>query len=56
MLANRDALASCPPNQGSGLVFYGVLNDGFNGLVAGIVVWRVEYPGADWGRLIGQLV
>ena len=33
-----------------------MLNDGFNSLVTGIVVRRVEYPGADWGRLIGQLV
>ncbi len=56
MLAKRDALGSCPPNQVWGLLFYGVLNNGFNSLVAGIVVWRVEYPGADWGRLIGQLV
>ncbi len=56
MLAKRDALASCPPSQVCGLVFYGVLNDSFNGLVAGVVVWRVEYPGADWGGLIGQLV
>jgi len=54
MLAKPDALASCPPSQVCGLVFYGVLNDGFNDLVAGIVVLRVEYPGADWGRLIGE--
>ena len=56
MLAKRDALASCPPNNVCGLVFYGVLNDGFNDLVAGIVVLRVEYPGADGGRLISQRV
>jgi len=56
MLAKRDVLASCPPNQGSGLLFYGVLNDGFKGLASGVVVLRVEYPGAEWGRLIGQRV
>ncbi len=56
MLAKPDALASCPPSQVCGLVFYGVLNDGFNDLVAGIVVLRVEYPGADGGRLISQRV
>ncbi len=38
------------------MLFYGALNDGFNGLVAGVVVLRVEYPGANWGGLIGQLV
>ncbi len=55
-ISKRDALASCPPSQLCGLVFYGVLNDGFNGLVAGIVVLRMEYPGADGGRLISQRV
>ncbi len=33
-----------------------MLNDDFDGLVAGIVVLRVEYPGADGGRLISQRV
>ena len=56
MLAKRDALASCPPNLVCGLLFYGALNDGFNGLVAGIVVLPMEYPGADGGRLISQRV
>ena len=56
MLVKRDALASCPPTQVCGLVFYGVLNDGFDGLASGVVVLGVEYPGADGGGLIGQLV
>ncbi len=38
------------------MLFYGALNDGFNGLVAGVVVLRMEYPGANWGGLISQLV
>ena len=25
-------------------------------MASGVVVLRVEYPGADWGRLIGQRV
>jgi len=56
MFAKRDALASCPPHQGSGLVFYGALNDGFECLASGVVVLRVEYPSADGGRLISQRV
>ncbi len=39
-----------------GLLFYGLLNDGFKGLASDVVVLRVKYPGADWGRLIGQPV
>jgi hypothetical protein len=39
-----------------GLLFYGLLNDGFKGLASDVVVLRVEYPGADWGRLISQRV
>ncbi len=56
MLAKRDALASCPPNHVCGLLFYGVLNDGFNSLASGVVVVWMKYPSADGGGLIGQLV
>ncbi len=56
MLAKRDALASCPPHQVCGLVFYGALNDGFDRLASGVVVLRVEYPGANRGGLIAQFV
>ena len=52
----RDALASCPPTQVCGLFFYGALNDGFECLVSGVVVLRVEYPSANRGGLIAQLV
>ncbi len=38
------------------MLFYGVLNDGFKHLASGVVVLRVEYPGANRGRLIGQFV
>ena len=39
-----------------GLLFYGLLNDGFKGLASDVVVLRVKYPGANWGRLISQRV
>ena len=32
------------------------MNDGFDRLASGVVVLRVEYPGANRGGLIGQLV
>ncbi len=38
------------------MLFYGALNDGFDGVASGVVVLRVEYPGANRGRLIGQRV
>ena len=32
------------------------MNDGFDDFVAGVIVLRVEYPGANRGGLIGQRV
>ena len=39
-----------------GLLFYGLLNDGFKGLASDVVVLRVKHPGANGGRLISQRV
>ena len=38
------------------MLFYGVLNDGFDRFASDVVVLRVKYPGAHWGGLISQLV
>ncbi len=38
------------------MLFYGVLNDGFDGVASGVVVLWVKHPSAYRGGLIGQLV
>ncbi len=38
------------------MLFYGILNDGFERMASGVVVLWMKYPSANRHRLIGQLV